>query len=66
MAARSPFLFELPARVVVELALVPAQRLGIEAAGGANAAVASEDPLAQIAGVGAQLPLVRRRRARKM
>jgi hypothetical protein len=51
LAARAPLLFELPPGRVVELALVFAQRLGIEAAPAANATVALPDLFAKISGV---------------
>ena len=58
MTAVAPILFELPAGIVIEFALVAADGLGVEAALRADAVVAGEDLLTQIAGVGAQLPLV--------
>ena len=58
VAAEAPVFFELAAGCVIELAFVFAQGFGVEAARGAHALVAGEDLLAQIAGVGAQLPLV--------
>ena len=58
VAARAPVFFELAAGSVVELALVLAELLRIDAAQGADAAVAREDLLAEVAGVGAQLPFV--------
>src|SRR5260370_32726480 len=53
VAAESPILFELLARLVVELALIFAQLLGIHAAERADSAVAGKDLLAQVAGIGA-------------
>src|ERR1017187_782846 len=58
MAAQAPILFELPARPVVELALVFAHRFGVEAALSADTPVARIDLGAEIPRVGAQLPLV--------
>src|ERR1700680_860627 len=57
MTAAAPVLLELPARGVIELAFVFAQRVGIEAALRADAAIAREDLVAKISGVGAQPPL---------
>jgi len=58
VAADSPEFFELTAGLVIELALVLAKRFGVDAAEGANAAVAGEDLGTEIAGVGAQFPFV--------
>src|ERR1051326_5706682 len=63
--AAAPVLFELLARSPVELALVFAQRFGVDAARGTDAAVAQKDLLPQITGVGAQLPFVDAVRAAK-
>ncbi len=65
IAAKAPVFFELLAGGVIEFALVLAQGFGIHAALRADAAIAREDLLAQIAGVGAQLPLMHARRAAK-
>jgi hypothetical protein len=56
--AATPVPFELFARFEIELTLVLAQLLGIGAAQGADAAVAREDLVAQIAAIGAQFPFV--------
>ena len=61
VAAMAPVPLELAAGGVVELALVLAQGFGIEAALRADAAVAQEDLCAQVAGIGAQLPLMHAR-----
>jgi hypothetical protein len=53
MPPPAPILFELPARCPIELALVAPQHLRIDPARGANSAIAGEDLLAKIAGVGA-------------
>src|SRR5262245_656725 len=53
-----PVLLELAAGRIVELALVPAQRLRIESALGAHPVVALPDLLAQVAGIRAQLPFM--------
>jgi len=58
VAAAAPVLLESPARRVIELAFVFAQRFGVEAALRAHAAVALEHLRAKISGVGAQSPLV--------
>ena len=58
VAPRAPVLFELAPRCVVQFALVLAQRFGIRAAQGADAAIAREDLLPQVAGIGAQLPFM--------
>src|ERR1700736_5193495 len=57
VTAAAPVLLELPARGVIELAFVFAQRLGIEAALRAHAAIASEDLIAEISRIGAKPPL---------
>src|SRR5271157_285820 len=56
--AAAPVLFELSTGGPVEFALGLPQGFGVEAALRADAAIAREDPLAEIAGVGAQLPLI--------
>src|SRR3954452_21697792 len=61
----APLLLELPPCLVVELAFVFAERLGVDAARSAHAAIASEDLRAKIARVGAQLSLVDACRAAK-
>jgi hypothetical protein len=57
-AARAPFVFEPAARSEIEFALIAAERFCVDAALGTPAVVASEDLLAEIAGVRAQLPFV--------
>lgn len=56
--AAAPFFFEPAAGSVVELSFVLAECLSIQAALGANAAVAGEDLFSQVGGIGAQLPRV--------
>jgi hypothetical protein len=65
VAAGAPVLFELTARLVVELALVFAKGLGVDAARGAHPFVSSENLFAEISRVGAELPLVDARGATK-
>src|SRR5260370_29100830 len=61
--AAAPLLFESPPRGVIELAFVHPQLLGIDTAFGAHTAVAREYLVAQVAGVGAQLPFMHARGA---
>jgi hypothetical protein len=56
--ARAPIFFELPAGMVVELALVSPQRFGIETARGTNTTVARKDLCAQVTSIGPQFPLM--------
>src|SRR5207248_2900880 len=63
MLAAAPVLFELAPCGVVELALIFTQRLGVHAANRADAAIAREDLLPQVTGVGAELPFVHAGRA---
>jgi hypothetical protein len=58
MTAAAPLLFELPARRVVQLALIAAEGFGIGAARGANSAVSLKDLGAQVGGVRAQFPFM--------
>ena len=58
VAATAPIFLELAARGVIQLAFVLAQSFGVQAALRADATVAQEDSCAQIAGIGAQFPLV--------
>ncbi len=57
-AAAAPVFFKRAVGAVIELALVPPQRFGIQAAERADAVAAGEDLGAEVAGVGAQPPLV--------
>ena len=63
--AQAPLLFELLARPPIQLALVLAQRFGIQPALRADSMIACEHLFAQIARVSAQLPLVDAIRAAK-
>jgi len=65
MAPKAPILFELLAGLVVEFALIFAQLLGIDAAERADSSIAGKDLLAQVAGIGAELPFVDARVAAK-
>ena len=58
MPAEAPFSFELPAGFEIEFAFIAAERFGVDAALGADAAVARENLLTKIAGVGPQPPFV--------
>ena len=58
ITAGAPVFFELAAGAVVEYAFVFAEGFGVDAALGADAPVAGEDLGAEVAGVGAELPLV--------
>src|SRR5258707_11761481 len=58
MPSMAPLFFELAAGGPVELALVLPHGFGVKAAHSADTAVAREDLLAQVAGVGSQLPFV--------
>src|SRR5690242_7342753 len=58
MAAQAPLSFKLTAGCEIQLAFVFAQRFSVQTALGADAAIAGEDLIAQVAGVGAQLPFV--------
>ena len=58
MPATAPFLFELAARLEIQLALVFAKSFGVEAALGADAAVSCENPIAEITRIGAEPPFV--------
>lgn len=58
IAPRAPFFFELAAGSIIQFALLFVQGFGIEAAEGADAAIAREDLLAEIAWIGAQPPLM--------
>jgi hypothetical protein len=65
MPAQTPLLFEDAARGVIELPLVPAESFGIDTAFGTDAAIPGEDLVAEITGVGAQLPLMNALRSAK-
>ena len=58
IATAAPIFFELLAGFVVELALVFAQGFGIDAAAGADAAIAGEDLCAQVPRIRTQFPLM--------
>jgi hypothetical protein len=58
IAARAPFFFELAPGSEIEFALIAAEPFCVDAALGTAAVVASEDLLAQIAGVRAKPPFV--------
>jgi hypothetical protein len=61
VASAPPVLFEEAPRRVIELALVFPELLGVEAAERADPPVAFEDLLAEVARIGAELPLVNAR-----
>jgi hypothetical protein len=58
VASKTPFLLELPAGCVVELALIAAEGFGVHTAPGANTAIAGEDLFAEISWISPQFPLV--------
>jgi len=56
-----PFAKEFVSSLVVEFQKVRPQRHGIHPAPAANTSIAFKDPIAQIAGIGAQFPLMNAR-----